>query len=299
MTVRSPQHALYSLKTDAERAVRCIEIKVKKAIRAGALGVNKSFVRGSGFDFDQLRDYQPGDDVRFIDWKSVGRLETVAVREYRDDRSRVVMVLVDMSRSAFFSSSSVYKPDIIRSMGIILALLGHYNGDKVGLQIFSDREELYISPATGRVHINRIIANLINYQPNGIKTAFQVCRDRIMKLRRRDVYTFLISDGIAYDGFDELALVARACNLTFIRCLDVTEKRVPVGGFIECIDPETGHLQLVDLRNSSASRISAFLGHRLLEQDKMLVGMGVPCLSVDSDSNIIRDTIGFFKRTVI
>lgn len=287
------------LSLEAQKLIRIIKIRVKRAVKSGLLSNTKSLSRGTGFDFDHLRNYYPGDDVRFIDWKAVGRLQAVTVRQYKDDRSRLMLIAVDVSASTLFSSGVMYKPDLLAQMAAIIALVANYSGDRVGLVLFSDELELYIPPLSGVAHVQKIVEAIFKHKSNKKNTNVEVLRKVLVQLRTKDIFLFLISDGILTEGVGFISLLARMCHLIMVRCLDKIEMVVPSGGFLEMIDIETNSVALVDLRSSGVLRINKYLSNRLIEQDRMLKSLGVPCLSVNTHSALVRDTILFFNNTVI
>ena len=225
--------------------VRNIEIHTRRLLSGTLIGDYSSAKKGSGLEFDQIRDYQEGDDVRFIDWKGTARQDKLLVREYIEERNRVIMLVVDGSASTFFSSSDELKSELFAQIGSVLALVADYGKDHVGLILFSDQVQTVIPPKGGRQHTRLIMETLFSHVPGGT-TSFEPAFHRLIQMNRKDAIVFLISDFIVGSGYEKLLrIVCKKYDTVAIRCLDQREQELPDVGFLSVRDPETGAVGLL------------------------------------------------------
>ena len=279
------------------RKIKQIEIHTKRLLRGSLIGDSRSAVKGSGLDFDQIRDYQMGDDVRFIDWKSSARMNTVLVKQYIEERSRVVLLAVDISGSQYFGSGETLKQDILAQIASILALITDIGKDKVGLILFADSVELYVPPSRGRLHVHRIMEAVFGCKPKKRTTNITSALKKLAELKRKDSLVFVISDFID-ENIDPsyLSLVSRMYDLVAIRCTDLREHEFPSIGFIAMEDAESDESILLDLRKKPAHMVKDLMQERLLQQDRLFRRYGVEVLDVMNDNTYIGDLIRFFRR---
>ena len=228
------------LSKEVLQKVRSIEIHTRRLLSGTLVGDYSSAKKGSGLEFDQIRDYQEGDDVRFIDWKATARQDKLLVREYIEERSRALLLVVDISASTFYGSSDVLKNDLYAQIASVLALVGDYSKDHVGLIMFSDHVQTVIPPKAGRQHVRRIMEYLFDSRPAGT-TEFQGALQRLIQMNRKDAMVFLISDFHARTGYEKLLrIVCKKYDTIAIRCLDRREYTMPDVGLLPIVDPETG-----------------------------------------------------------
>lgn len=220
--------------------VRNIEIHTRRLLSGTLIGDYSSAKKGSGLEFDQIREYQEGDDVRFIDWKGTARQDKLLVREYIEERNRVIMLVVDGSASTFFGSSEELKNEVFAQIGSVLALVADYGKDQVGLILFSDQVQTVIPPKNGRQHTRLIMETLFAHQPAGL-TSLEPAFQRLIQMNRKDAIVFLISDFVVPAGYEKLLrIVAKKYDTVAIRCLDQREQDLPNIGFLSVRDSETG-----------------------------------------------------------
>lgn len=283
----------------AQRLMHLITLRLRRAIKSGLLGNVKLTSRGAGFEFDQLREYVPGDDVRFIDWKALGRFQTVAVRQYHDDVSRTILIAVDVSASTFFSTQTALKADLIAQLALIVSLVGNYKHDAVGLVLFSDRIEAYVPPKMGMAHMRLLADTLFHHKVCGKKTEIRVLKDMIIAQRKKGVVLFVITDGIVSDVATVLQSMRRFCSVVVMRCLDQRETDLPVGGFVTSVDLESGSTILISMHKRSVQQVNRLLQMRLDEQSNLLSRAGIPHITVKSNGDNVRDVVRFLNNTVI
>ncbi len=276
--------------------IRLIEIKTKRLLSGALMGDSRSAVRGFGFDFDQIRPYQMGDDVRFIDWRASSRTDKLLVKQYRQEMNRTLLIMIDVSASAFYSSSSLLKNELMAKIGAILSLAGEYNNDAVSLLLFSDKVELFIPPGKGRGHIHGIVNELFTFKPTRKKTNLNNAFEYVGSLRRKGMIVFIVSDFID-DQFDRgLAVVAKKHEVIAITCLDDREKQFPSVGFVSMHDTETGCDIMIDAKKSSdGPLINRFLGKRIAAHEHIFNQYGVRHVAIEPKKDFFPDLLSFFR----
>jgi uncharacterized protein (DUF58 family) len=306
--------------------IKNVEIHTRRLLRSGLPGDGRSYQKGFGLDFDQIRDYQVGDDVRFIDWTASARMNTLLVKQYIESRSREIIIAVDVSGSTAFSSSSLRKADSIAQVASALALIAEHGNDRVGLILFSDKIEAYIPPRKGLAHVRAIMARIFSHQAAGLpadsqdsrsssgrhavqaelegaqkknkETDFGALFKKLAALKRKDAIVCMVSDFIGAIPQEYSGAMARLYTLVAIRCLDRNEYTLPAIGFIPVRDIESGVTVLLDTRAKRNNQLAGLLDMRIKEQDGWFKRQGIARLDVHTHKNFIDDMVGFFKRRV-
>lgn len=273
-----------------------IEIHTRRIMSSTLIGDSRSAQKGSGFEFNQIRDYQMGDDVRFIDWRACARSGKLLIKEYIEERSRTIMILLDVSASTVFTSTAQTKLDVMRQVAAVLTFVAGFSKDRVGLIAYSDRIEAVIPPATGPVHVHSVIKKIFSCSALGSSTNSKVAFDRLMLMKNRKAALFIVSDCIDQNLNVILPKIGRIFETVVIRCLDGAEKSMPKVGFLPIQDPETGMSYVLDTRKFSLRYGQNFLENRTREQRAFLVKYGVDCLDIVNSNTFIRDVIQFFRR---
>ncbi len=236
------------------KKVRKIEIKVKGLSKHIFSGEYQSTFKGRGMSFSEVRDYQYGDDVRNIDWNVTARYNQPFVKVFEEERELTVMVLVDVSPSAFFGTQNEMKNDIITEICAVLAFSATTNNDKVGVLLFSDRVEKFIPPKKGKKHILRIIRELLDFQPVGKGTDVGEALRYLNNFLKKRSIAFVLSDFMAQGYEDALRVAARRHDITGIHLYDPAEQELPAVGLIHALDPETGEQLWIDTSNKTARK---------------------------------------------
>jgi len=284
------------LSDDIIRKIKEIEIVTRRLLSGSLVGDTRSAQKGVGFEFDQLREYQQGDDVRCIDWRASARMNKLLVKQYIEERRRTILVAVDVSYSSFFSSSDLLAQDAFAHIASVLALVAEYGKDQVGLLLFSDTIEQYIPPAAGKFHVRKIMETVFTCEPKSKKTKIAIALEHMAKLKRKDAILFVLSDFID-SGFDrQLALTSTMYDLIAIRYLDKNVKTLPAAGFLTIEDIETGEMNTIDVSKKSSSPVNHFLHTRLTEQNDLFKKYGVSVIDIAPDRHFIGDIIRFFRR---
>lgn len=228
------------------KKVRKVEIKTRRLTRNLFTGGYHSAFKGRGMSFSEVRQYQFGDDIRSIDWNVTARTGEPHIKIFEEERELTVMLLVDVSGSSFFGTTGQMKQEVLTEICAVLAFSADSNNDKVGMLLFSDKNELYIAPGKGRQHTLRIIRELLNVQPSDRGTnlagAMQYTRN---VLKKRSV-CFILSDFWAHDYDKALRVLARRHDCIGIQCWDPRERKLPDVGLLQVRDAESGRQVWVD-----------------------------------------------------
>ena len=236
------------------KKIRGLEIKTRALVETAFAGDYHSVFKGRGMNFEDVREYQPGDEIRAIDWNVTARLGSPFVKKFTEERELTVMLIVDVSASGNFGSTSQSKRELAAEVACLLAFSAIRNNDKVGLLLFSDRLELFIAPKKGRSHTLRIIREILFFDPKGRGTDAAAALDHLNKIITRRAVVFLISDFQAPDFSRELAVTAKRHDLIAIRIQDERESILPPIGLITLEDAETG--DQIEI-NAADSRVRA------------------------------------------
>ncbi len=278
------------------KKIKQITIQTRRLLRGTMAGDSRSALKGTGFEFDQIREYQFGDDVRFIDWKASSRHDNLLVKQYIEERCRTILLAVDVSASGVLGSGESLKRDIFAQVASVLALVATSGKDRVGLILFTDTIEKYIPPSRGSQHANTIMRVLYTYQPTGKKTDLGAVLKKIAQYKQKDAVSFIISDFID-SSIDSklLSHVAQRHELYAVRCIDERESSLGNFGFIPIEDSETGEISLLDTRKKN-NPINAYLKERIDLQTRLFKQKGVQLLDLPNNHTFIADLIRFFRR---
>lgn len=278
------------------RKIRQVEIYTRRLLIGSMVGDTRSAIKGTGYEFDQIREYLVGDDIRFIDWNASARMNTLLIKQYVEERSRTVFLAVDVSKSEFFGSTHTTKRDVAAQLASALALVASHGSDRVGLILFSDEVEYVLPPGQGTHHVHALMEAVFSYEPKKDRTQISAALAHLARLKVRDGIVFLISDFIDSDFSTYLPVVARKYDCIAVRCLDERETSLPPVGFLAIEDIETGQEVVIDARSGGARVISDYLGHRVAEQNKLFRKYGIDVLEVAENRPFIADLVRFFRR---
>lgn len=286
--------------------VRRIEIRSRRLVDETLAGRERSVFRGRGLDFDSVREYVPGDDVRAIDWNVTARVPGRAfVKQFHEERELTVWLLVDVSASGEFGSGGLSKRQLAAEVACVLALSAVRNDDKVGLIMFSDRIEVRVPPARGRAHAMRVVREILSCRPAGRGTDLAAGVELAGRLARRRSVMFLISDfELPDDGGRARAALERAAqpvaarhDLVAVEIRDPHERTLPDLGLVTLEDAETGQVVIVDSGRARTRRRFAELAEaRRLETHQALSRLGVEWLELDTARPYERELLAFFDR---
>ncbi|MEH0018990.1 MAG: DUF58 domain-containing protein [Desulfobacter sp.] len=245
------------------KKIRQIHIKSKRTVNTLMAGQYRSVFRGSGIEFEEVREYSPGDDVKSIDWNVSARSGKVFVKQYREERESIVMLLVDMSASLGFGTRFGRKLEKTAELASVLAFNAVKNNDKVGVVFFTDQVEKYIPPKKGASHVWRVIKEIFTFVPRGRGTDIAAALDFMSRISKKRCFVFVISDFLSgstggtpnihntgdrdrHDYERSLKILCRRHEVVGIRVYDTGAFHLPAAGMITCEDFETGEIRFLD-----------------------------------------------------
>ncbi|MFU8847375.1 MAG: DUF58 domain-containing protein [Opitutales bacterium] len=241
--------------SDIIKKVRHIEIRTRRLVTDSVSGAYHSSFKGRGMDFEEVREYSIGDDVRTIDWNVSAKMNKPFIKVYREERELTLMLLIDLSASGIFGSVEQSKRERAAEIAGVLAFSATRNNDKVGLLLYTDQVEHYIPPKKGRRHILRVVRDILFFEPTGRATDHKKALDYLNQVQRRKSVVFLISDFLESEAatagqdrglFTALALTNRRHDLISIALTDPREHELPNVGLITLEDAETGEMVELD-----------------------------------------------------
>ncbi len=244
------------LPRDLIRRIRRLEIATRRVVSNLLAGQYHSVFKGRGMAFSEVRPYQPGDEIRSIDWNVTARMNDVHVKVFTEERELTVMLLVDISGSQGFGSQGKTKGEMAAEVAAQIAFSAIANNDRVGLVLFSDQVELVIPPKKGRKHVLRVVTDILEHRAVGRGTDLAAGLTWLLRVAKRRAVTFVISDFLVPDYEGPLRGAARTHDVIPVVVRDPFEDALPSLGLVELEDPETGQRTLVD--SSSAAAASAF-----------------------------------------
>lgn len=284
-------------KTNAQK-VREIELITRRLVSDTLAGQYHAVFKGRGMSFDSVREYQPGDDIRTIDWNVSARTGGIFVKQYVEERELTVLVAVDLSASQNFGTDKRSKRELAAEIAAVLAFSAISNNDRVGIILFSDRIERYIPPKKGRGHVMRLVLELLEFQPKGQGTRIDVALDYVSRIARKRAVVFVLSDFIG-EGYERsLGVLARRHDVVPIVTSDKVDKEWPLPtGLWLLEDPETGAVLPFDA-NSQPSRNQfwqrAVVAGKKREQQARKFGLEPISAVVGQD--YLKDLVAYFRR---
>jgi uncharacterized protein (DUF58 family) len=287
------------LSQETLRRIRKIELRTRKLVKNSFAGAYHSVFKGRGIAFDTVRPYQPGDDIRDIDWNVTARTSEAYIKEYAEERELTVLIVVDSSASFLFGSVKQKKRELAAELGAVLALSATTNNDKVGLMIFSDQIEHYTPPRKGRNHILRIIRDLLEAPAVDKGTSLASALMAINHLMRQRAIVFLLSDFLAADAEyqRELMVTAKKHDLIAVTISDPLERRWEQSGLIKLRDAETGNTIWVDTQPDTWRKAFERQAQQFQQRRKqMLAQAGVDQIDIDTQDDYVLALSRFFQQ---
>ncbi len=279
------------------KKIRYIQIYTSKAVNDVLAGEYHSVFKGRGMEFDEVREYTPGDDVRSIDWNVTARSGHPYVKRYVEERELTVLFVVDLSASGAFGSREKLKNEMAAELCALLAFSAIKNNDKVGLIVFTDTVELYIPPKKGVSHVLRLIRDLLNFQPRQARTDIAGALDFLGRVTARRAVVFLVSDFLASGYEKRLRIAARRHDLIAVSITDPREWKLPNVGLIDLEDAETGEIVTVDTASAAARRrYEALARERADKLRGLLDRTGIDRIPVMTGTEYVRDVVSFFRK---
>ena len=281
---------------DVLRQVRRIEVRTRRLVDSRFAGEYRSLFKGQGMEFAEVREYQPGDEVRAIDWNVSARMGKPFVKRYVEERELTVMLAVDLSGSSRFGTRARFKHDLAIELAGVLSLAAVRNNDRVGLMLFSDRVEHALPPRKGRKHALRLIRDLLTVEPTGRGTSMAVTVERLMRLLPHRSVVFLASDFLTDDLEKPLARLAQRHDVIAVTLEDPAERVLPDVGPARLEDPETGEVLEID---TSHAAVRAAFAQRIAADDearrKLFGRLGLDEIIVHTEHGYVDALLAFFR----
>ena len=285
--------------------VRKIEIKTRGLSKNIFAGEYHSQFKGRGMSFSEVREYQPGDDVRSIDWNVTARLSRPYIKVFEEERELTVMLLVDVSGSRNFGSQSQMKRDMITEVAATLAFSTIENNDKVGVIFFSDKIEKYIPPKKGKTHVLHIIRELISFQPSSQKNDIQLALQYFTNAQKRRCTAFVISDfqdesmlqtASTKSGCKPLLIAGNKHDLNAIQIYDRRDAELPNIGLLKLKDAETGERIWIDTSDKRVTESYAKTWHKNQQTlDSLFTKTGTRNISIRTDNDYVKGLMRLFR----
>jgi uncharacterized protein (DUF58 family) len=294
--------------TELLETVRRVEVRTNRLVNDTMVGAYLSHFKGRGMDFEELREYIPGDEVRDIDWNVTYRMGRPFVRRYREERELGMVLAVDVSGSSAFGSGQKSKREFAAEVAATLAISATRSSDKIALLLFSDEVELFLPPRKGRRHILRLIREMISFQPKHRATNIPAALAFLNHVLHRRSIVFLLTDFLhsigpeagaptqTRDTLQEIGLTNARHDLVCIHLHDPRESTLPPAGLLTIEDAETGELLEVDSSRASVrERFAAVNSERLAELDRAFRRAGVDTLRFSTEESFAQTLQRFFE----
>lgn len=278
------------------RQVKLIELRTRGLVNSVFTGEYRSVFKGQGMEFSEVREYQPGDEVRSIDWNVTARMRRPYVKRYIEERELTVMLVVDLSGSERFGTVKRFKSELASELAAVLAMSAIRNNDRVGVLLFTDRVEHVVPPRKGRRHVLRIIRDLLAFEPVGRGTDMVTAIDYVARMLNEHAIVFIVSDFLEADIDHPLKLLAQRHDVVAVTVEDPSERLLPDIGIARLIDPETGETFEVDtshpqVRDAYSQRVSAEREAR----KHLLRRLAIDEVAVRTEAGVVEPLLRFFR----
>ena len=278
------------------KKVRKIEIKTKGLSNHIFAGEYQTAFKGKGMAFSEVREYQPGDDVRFIDWNVTARYNAPFVKVFEEEREMTVILLIDVSASGNFGTQEQFKRELATEISAILAFSAIKNNDKVGVIFFTDKVEQFIPAKKGKSHILRIIREVLAFQPTGKGTNIARALEYFNSVIKKRSICFILSDFMSKEFDRPLKIASKKHDLVALRIHDTREDTLPNVGLVHMQDAETEKIIFID--TTSKKIRDNFAKNRLQATEKLrklLPTSGVDLIDITTGTDYVKTLINFFK----
>jgi uncharacterized protein (DUF58 family) len=283
--------------TEILKKIRTLEIKTRGLVETAFAGEYHSVFKGRGMNFEDVREYQPGDEIRSIDWNVTARMGTAFVKKFTEERELTVILIVDVSASGDFGSTTQSKRELAAEVACLLAFSAIRNNDKVGLILFTDRVELFIPPKKGRSHTLRLIREILFFKPQGRGTQPALALDYLNKIITRRAVVFFISDFQAPDFSHALAVCGKRHDFVAIHIQDVRERALPNIGIITLEDAETGEqIEINTTNRATRARFAEVADEQVAQLSRTLRRNNVEQIALRTGEDYLPALRAFFKQ---
>ncbi len=280
------------------KRIRKLEIATRKVVSSVLSGQYHSVFKGRGMAFSEVRQYQPGDEVRTIDWNVTARMNDAYVKVFTEERELTVMLMVDVSASASFGSVDRSKAEIAAEVAAQIAFSAIANNDRVGLILFSDQIEKVVPPRKGRSHVLRMVSDILSFKPSGHGTNLSVGLTYLTHVAKRKAVAFLVSDFLvpAKEYEQALRIVARKHDLVPVTVIDPLEEKFPAMGLVDLEDPESGQRFTVDTSDPRVrGRFAQFMATRREERNRLFKKLSLDSVELRANEEYSSALQKFFR----
>ena len=282
------------------KKIRRIEISTNRLVNNIFAGEYESVFKGQGMEFEEVREYQPGDEIRTIDWNVTARMGQPYIKKYVEERELVMMLLVDTSASTDFGTHQQTKAEIAAEISALLAFSAIKNSDKVGLICFTDDVELFVPPRKGVKHVLRVVREILYFAPQQRGTNISAALEYVDRVIRRKSVVFLISD-FRDRGYEKrLQVTSKRHDLIAVTLQDMREETLPNVGLIELADAETGDVLVLDTRDPKAREMYRQLNLSVVEARRQFFQSNkIDNIEIRTEGSYVEPLIRFFRQRAI
>lgn len=286
------------LASDIIKKIRRIEIRTRRIVDHLTGGAYKSVFKGQGMEFEEVREYQEGDEIRSIDWNVTARTGHPYIKKFVEEREMTVFLLVDVSASGFFGSHENSKMETIAELSALIAFSAIRNHDQVGLLLFSDRDELFIPPKKGKSHVLRLIRELLAHKAESKGTDIRRALQQLNRVQKRKAVVFLISDMLDDNNFsDALRISSKRHDLVGIRVTDKRESGLPKSGYLTLENAESGEIISVNTVSSKLRKLLKKVTEKKeIERTNLFKDSAVDLISIVNGEDYVKPLMQFFKK---
>lgn len=276
--------------------IRRIQITTSRKVTDVFAGQYQSVFKGVGMEFDEVRAYLPGDEIRSIDWNVTARMGHPYIKKFVEERELTIMLLLDISMSCNFGTTGRSKNELAAELCSVIAFSAIQNNDKVGMLTFTDRVERFIPPRKGSRHVLRVIREAIYNNPRGVKTDINNILEHLNRATKHRAITFLISDFFAPDFKKILSITNKRHDVIAVTITDPAELKLPEAGLVKLHDAETGTPYIIDTSNPEAQKLYQTRTQKLIaNRHKLFRSINVDNIVIRTDQSYVEPLIRFFR----
>ncbi|HEX3868242.1 MAG TPA: DUF58 domain-containing protein, partial [Gemmatimonadaceae bacterium] len=289
-------HPAAAVPPEILRQVKLLELRTRGLVNSLFTGEYRSVFKGQGMEFAEVREYQPGDEVRSIDWNVTARMQRPYVKRYIEERELTLMLAVDVSGSERFGTRRRFKGEVASELAAVLAMAAIRNNDRVGTVMFTDRIEHVVPPRKGRRHALRVIRDILAFEPAGRGTDINGATDYLNKMLSHKAIVFLVSDFLQPDIEHSLKLLAQRHDVVAVTLEDPSERTLPDIGLVRFMDPETGEAIDVDTSDPEVRKqFGSVVTTESQQRRHLLRRLAIDEIPVNTDHGIMDPLLKFFR----
>jgi len=278
------------------RRIRQVEIKARILADEALLGTYRSVFRGSGLEFEEVREYEPGDDIRSIDWNVTARMNVPYIKKYREERELNIYLAVDVSSSGWFGTANVNKLELATDVAALLAVTALHNNDRIGLVLFADGVREFLPPRQGRHHLLHVIRELLFAEPRRSRTEIASVTDFLANVTKKRNVVFVLSDFLDFDFEAPLRALGHKHDVIALILNDPRELELPSVGLLALEDAETGSVGYVDTSAAAIRETYARAGReRRAQRLRTFSRMGVDRVEISTDRPYVPALLALFN----